>query len=185
MRVAPFCYQTKRDGVLWLPISFPELFFSRSNHDLWICSITSRWNEAGLRQTKNRFFTSRVSNIHWEKSVRIWSLSVLYFLAFGLNTERYLISFRIQSKCGKIRTRKLQIRTLFTQWLIYTIKKKLSHFDKFQKWRAFTTSLNGSKIQANVINTNNWGKMHLLGHHLTWIEKIKDIANVSIVFCLA
>ena len=105
--------------------------FSRSNHDLWICSITSRWNEAGLRQTKNPFFTSRVSNIHWEKSVRIWSLSVLYFPAFGLNTERYLISFRIQSKCGKIRTRKLQIRTLFTQWLIYTIKKKLSHFDKF------------------------------------------------------
>ena len=46
-------------------------------------------------------------------------------------------------------------------------QKKLSHFDKFQKWRAFTTSLNGSKIQANVINTNNWGKMHLLGHHLT------------------
>ena len=29
-----------------------------------------------------------------------------YFPAFGLNTEKYPISARIQSKCGKIRTRK-------------------------------------------------------------------------------
>ena len=40
------------------------------------------------------------------KSVRIRSFSGLYFFSFGLNTERYLISFRIQSKCGKIGTRK-------------------------------------------------------------------------------
>ena len=30
----------------------------------------------------------------------------MYFLAFGLNTERYLVSLHIQSECGKIRTRK-------------------------------------------------------------------------------
>ena len=29
-----------------------------------------------------------------------------YFPAFGLNTERYSVSLRIQSECGKIRTRK-------------------------------------------------------------------------------
>ena len=29
----------------------------------------------------------------------------LHFLAFGLNTERYKVSLRIQSECGKIRTR--------------------------------------------------------------------------------
>ena len=29
-----------------------------------------------------------------------------YFPAFGLNTERYEVSLRIQSECGKIRTRK-------------------------------------------------------------------------------
>ena len=28
-----------------------------------------------------------------------------YFPAFGLNTERYRVSLRIQSECGKIRTR--------------------------------------------------------------------------------
>ena len=32
--------------------------------------------------------------------------SGLYFPAFGLNTERFSVTLRIQSKCGKIRTRK-------------------------------------------------------------------------------
>ena len=44
---------------------------------------------------------------HCVKSVRIWRFSGLYFLAFGVNTERYCVSLRIQqSKRGKIRTRK-------------------------------------------------------------------------------
>ena len=32
-----------------------------------------------------------------------------YFPAFGLNTERYEVSLRIQSKCGKIRTKKYSV----------------------------------------------------------------------------
>ena len=32
-----------------------------------------------------------------------------YFPAFGLNTERYEVSLRIQSECGKIRTRKYSV----------------------------------------------------------------------------
>ena len=40
------------------------------------------------------------------KSVRIRSFSGLYFPTFKLNTERYSVPFRIQSKCGKIRTKK-------------------------------------------------------------------------------
>ena len=43
---------------------------------------------------------------HYVKSVRIWSFSGPYFPAFALNTERYGVFLRIQSKCGKIRTRK-------------------------------------------------------------------------------
>ena len=42
---------------------------------------------------------------HWVKSVRIRSYSGPYFPAFGLNTERYSVSLRIQSKYGKIWTR--------------------------------------------------------------------------------
>ena len=39
------------------------------------------------------------------KSVRIWSYFGPYFPAFGLNAERYGVSLRIQSECGKMRTR--------------------------------------------------------------------------------
>ena len=42
---------------------------------------------------------------HCVKSVRIRSYSGLYFPAIGLNTERYSVPLRIQSKCGKTRTR--------------------------------------------------------------------------------
>ena len=46
-----------------------------------------------------------VYGFHCIKSVHIWSYSGPYFPTFGLNTERYFISLRIQSECGKIRTR--------------------------------------------------------------------------------
>ena len=39
------------------------------------------------------------------KSVCIRSYSGPYFLAFGLNTERYRVSLSIQFKCRKTRTR--------------------------------------------------------------------------------
>ena len=39
------------------------------------------------------------------KSFRIQSYSGPYFLVFRLNTERYSESLRIQSHCGKMRTR--------------------------------------------------------------------------------
>ena len=42
---------------------------------------------------------------HCVKSVRIRSYSGPHFPAFGLNTERYGVSLRIQSECGKMRTR--------------------------------------------------------------------------------
>ena len=50
---------------------------------------------------------------HCVKSVRIRSYSGLHFPTFGLNTERYGVSFRIQSECGKIQTRINQCTTLW------------------------------------------------------------------------
>ena len=38
-----------------------------------------------------------------------------YFCVFRLNKEKYGLSVRIQSKCGKIQTRKTPIWALFTQ----------------------------------------------------------------------
>ena len=49
--------------------------------------------------------SSLVRKTHCVKNVRIRSYSGPYFPAFGLNTERYGVSLRIQSECGKIRTR--------------------------------------------------------------------------------
>ena len=50
---------------------------------------------------------------HCIKSVRIRSLSGPYFPVFRLNMERYGISLRIQSECGKIRTKKTPNKDTF------------------------------------------------------------------------
>ena len=57
-----------------------------------------------------------------EKSVRIrsyWSFSGLYFLAFKLNAEKYAVSLRVQSECGKIRTRKTPNTDIFHAVSLY------------------------------------------------------------------
>ena len=48
---------------------------------------------------------SKSHHDHCVKSVRFWSYSGPYFPAYGPNTKRYSVSLRIQSECGKIRTR--------------------------------------------------------------------------------
>ena len=50
-------------------------------------------------------FINHDDNKHCVKSVHIRSFSSPYFPAFGLNTERYGVSLRIQSECEKIQTR--------------------------------------------------------------------------------
>ena len=63
--------------------------------------------------------------INCMKSVRIWSFSGPYFPAFGMNTEKYGVSLSIQSKCGKVRTRKPQNTDTFhtvINTLIYATK---------------------------------------------------------------
>ena len=54
-------------------------------------------NEAS-KKTKRIYF-------HCVKTVRIWSFSGPYFPAFALNMETCKVNLRIQSECGKIRTR--------------------------------------------------------------------------------
>ena len=44
-------------------------------------------------------------NVHCVKSVCVPSYSSPYFPSFGLNTERYRVSLRIQSECWKIGSR--------------------------------------------------------------------------------
>ena len=99
---------------------------------IWFCGMIDRPNMIGLisSQDHNQDFSSlKFSDMrrvglkptqnlrsdlsqcrcqavaHWVKSGRIRSYSGPHFPVFGLNTERYLVSLRTQSECGKIRTR--------------------------------------------------------------------------------
>ena len=54
---------------------------------------------------KNTNFFTNFRTCHCMKSVRIRSYSGPHFPAFGLNTKKYSVSLRIQSECGKMRTR--------------------------------------------------------------------------------
>ena len=59
------------------------------------------------------------------KSVRIRSYSGPHFSAFGLNTERYSVSPRIQSECEKMRSRITPNTDTFYAVVTYTDYKKL------------------------------------------------------------
>ena len=54
--------------------------------------------------TADRDALSNAPN-HCVKSVSIRSYSGLHFPAFGLDTEKYFVSLRIQPECGKMLTR--------------------------------------------------------------------------------
>ena len=57
----------------------------------------------------------------FKKNITVWNVSQCgvfsgrYFHAFGLNTERYEVSLRIQSECGKIQTWKNSIFEHFSR----------------------------------------------------------------------
>ena len=59
------------------------------------------------------------------KSVRIRSHSGPYFSAFGLNTETYSVSLRIQSECRKVWTR-ITLNTGTVYAVLKSIKKNLN-----------------------------------------------------------
>ena len=54
---------------------------------------------------KNFILDKPFNPFHFVKIVRIQSYSNPHFPTFGLNLERYLVYLRIQSECGKMRTR--------------------------------------------------------------------------------
>ena len=97
-------------------------YFSKSirNHLQWrlfqiemivkVCNFTKKvfWslgNFLSKMELLAKIFGKSFRGSHCVKSVRIRSYSGPYFPAFGLNTERYSVSLRTQSECGKIWTR--------------------------------------------------------------------------------
>ena len=81
---------------------------------------------------------SDTSSSHCVKGVQIRSFSSPYFPAFGLNTERYGISLRIQSKCGKKGTRKNSVFGHFSR----SVNKSFAMFNlqtiRYNDWSCTT-----------------------------------------------
>ena len=90
-------------------------------------------------------------HFHFVKSVGIRSFSGPYFPAFGLNTERYSVSLHIQSKCGKIRTKKTpNTNTFYTVFFIIDIIQNPQYIsERFSTYAKFSEKL-------TLLKTNNY-----------------------------
>ena len=86
-----------------------------SNQLCWSTQLEKRAYVMNAQKDLLNVFLSKYSarNICM-KSARLRSFSGPYIPTFGLNTERYSVSFGIHSECGKIRTRKIPKTTLIT-----------------------------------------------------------------------
>ena len=95
----------------WIPSFF---FFHRvsASCQLFDISIQTKIKELFL-SSESVCLQLQHKDTHCVKSIRVWSFSGLHFPAFGLNTEICGVNIRIQSKCGKIRTRKLRTKKIF------------------------------------------------------------------------
>ena len=71
-----------------------------------VCFSGLRMYLPGLINKDNRKSENFLVELHCVKSVRIWSFSGPYFLAFQLNTERF-------PECRKMRSRKTPNRDTF------------------------------------------------------------------------
>ena len=76
----------------------------------------------------NRWLRFAISFEH-KKNARILSFSDPYFRAFRLNTETYFVTLQIQSKCGKIHTRKtLTTNTFYSEEVINSTRRMLLYY---------------------------------------------------------
>ena len=101
-----FCWQKK------MPEKLLQVYKWQSSTKEWpTCFGCLAVCHLPLEFKMRKFYSAKsqgklIYTIHCAKSVCILSFSGPYFSAFGLNTERYRVSLRIQSACGKMRTRK-------------------------------------------------------------------------------
>ena len=84
-----------------------------------------------------------IKSYHCVKSVRIRSYSDPCFPAFGLITERYSVSLRIQSECGKIQTRITpNADTFYAAYMLqYTVVSLFSDVSLFSSLLTKETSI--------------------------------------------
>ena len=84
--------------------------------------------------------------LHCVKSVQMRSFFWSYFPAFGLNTERYGVSLRIQSKCGKIRTRKNSVFRHFSRSVEIILTEAYSKRYETSQMELFVKTVGGLQL---------------------------------------
>ena len=121
-------YMKRNTGLKWVNVRFlstimmmlaPSLVRNTSKMATlsvrltWIKIVQNCYDRLNCYTFNKALCRQHICNNHCVKSVCISGFYGPYFLAFGLNMERYSVSLRIQSKCGKIRTRKTPITDIF------------------------------------------------------------------------
>ena len=125
--IGPFCHcfcNVTNHNLVW-GISqswyFPGLSILATHLDLFLIWVHTGLVGCILVSHENIFHTRKQYHLTFQEFIQIglpctaWKVSQygvfsgLYFPAFGLNTERFSLSLRIQSECGKIRTRKKSV----------------------------------------------------------------------------
>ena len=91
-----------------------KLYWNHTSAWVLSCKLAAYF-QSTFSQEQLRVAASAASSYYWQlllipmlhclKSVHIRSYSGPHFSAFGLNTYRHSVSLRIQSECGKMRTR--------------------------------------------------------------------------------
>ena len=119
-----------------------------------------------------------ILSMHCVKSVQIRSFFWSVFPAFGLNAERYKVSLRIQSECGKIRTRKNPVSGHFSRSDSYSILKNLADlslvilinysYGKHLRWRALLTPKRRNPFLQSSPSPMFVGVLDELRHNFYW-----------------
>ena len=98
-----------------------------------------------------------IHSSHCVKSVRIWSYSGPHFPSFEINTKRYSISLRIQSKCGKIRTRiTLNKDTFYAVCLTASMHYELRCLNLFTAFVQNFMTFVKSNVRINSFRLSNY-----------------------------
>ena len=111
-----------------------------------------------------------INIVHCVKSVRIRNFSGPYFPASGLNTERFSLSLRIQSECGKIRTRKTRLKEGISTLVNTPLSENYQLFRELGKGNQLLFSLDLKAVfQCDVVvilsekshKLSNWIKLFM------------------------
>ena len=121
-----------------------------------------------------------IAGTHCLKSVRIRSYSGSYFPAFGLNTERFRRSLRIESECGKMRTRITPNMDTFHSVTFFIVGHILAAF----YYGYLITQIPGGYIAARFGGKNLFGIAILLSAMLTLITPLASREHWSFLFIL-